>query len=56
MIVTSSEAEEKSLNLEADKSLSTDDRPEGGKRGINLIFRSVEGLLEVFLEVSELPS
>ena len=56
VIVTSSEPVEKSLNLEADKSLSTEDRPEGGKRGINLMFRSVEGLLEVFLEVSELPS
>ena len=56
VIVTSSEPVEKSLNLEADKSLSTEDRPEGGKRGINLMLRSVEGLLEVFLEVSELPS
>ena len=54
--VISSDAVEKSLSLDDDDSLSKDERPEGGKRRIYFMFNSVDDLLEVCLDDSELLS
>ena len=54
--VLSSDAVEKSLSLDDVDSLSKDERPEGGKRRIYFMLISVDDLLEVCLDDSELPS
>ena len=54
--VISSDAVEKTLNHDDVDSLSKDEQPEGGKRRIYFMFKSVDDLLEVCLDDSELPS
>ena len=56
VIVISSDAVEKSLSLDDVDSLSKDERPEGGKRRIYFMFKSLDDLLDVCLDDSELPS
>ena len=53
--VISSDAVEKSLILDNIDSLSNDERPEGGRRRIYFMLLSVDDLLEVCLDDSELP-
>ena len=54
--VISSDAVEKSLSRDDVDSLSKAEQPEGGKRRIYFMFKSVDDLLEVCLDDSELPS